>query len=151
MKNIILPLFISFTTLSLTTACNSPSNNYIENTSGSKASPELSSESKLIIEEYNSIILEFQNIDDETETLKKLKSIIPKLKQINLEKERYRLLMNSYLRIGDIEKAYTLTEEILAQNKQPNIKNFQCMLMETLNKPSSLIKDCYSGCISLST
>ncbi|WP_158652312.1 hypothetical protein [Acinetobacter indicus] len=78
MKNIILPLFISFTTLSLTTACNSPSNNYIENTSGSKASPELSSESKLIIEEYNSIILEFQNIDDETETLKKLKSIIPK-------------------------------------------------------------------------
>ncbi|WP_168384541.1 hypothetical protein [Acinetobacter indicus] len=149
MKNIILPLFISFTTLSLTTACNSPSNNYIENTSGSKASPELSSESKLIIEEYNSIILEFQNIDDETETLKKLKSIIPKLKQINLEKERYRLLMNSYLRIGDIEKAYTLTEEILAQNKQPNIKNFQCMLMETLNKPSSLIKDCYSAAASL--
>ncbi len=57
--------------------------------------------------------------------------------------------MNSYLRIGDIEKAYTLTEEILAQNKQPNIKNFQCMLMETLNKPSSLIKDCYSAAASL--
>lgn len=149
MKKFLLPLFMSFTTLGLATACNSSSNNPVENSTNSKISSELSSESKKIIEEYNSIILEFQNTDNETETSKKLKSIIPKLKQINSDKERYRLLISSYLRIGEIDQAYKLTEEILAKENKPNMKNFQCMLMESLKKPDSLIKGCYSEAASL--
>lgn len=149
MKKILLPLCISFTTLGLATACNSSSNNPAENSTNSKISSELSSESKQIIDEYNSIILEFQNGDDETKTTKNLKSLIPKLKQINSDKERNRLLISSYLRVGEIDQAYKLTEEILAKENKPNMKNFQCMLMESLKKPALLIKGCYSEAASL--
>lgn len=149
MKKFLLPLFISFITLGLATACNSSSNNPIENSNTPKISSELSNESKQIIEEYNSLILEFQNADDETLTTQKLKSLIPKLKLINSDKERNRILISSYLRVGEIDQAYKLTEEILAKENNPNMKNFQCMLMESLKKPTSLIKGCYSQAASL--
>lgn len=144
MKKFILPIFISIATLSLMTACNSSANNGLDNSKNTETKSELNSESRKFIEEYNSLILEFQNTDDETKTAQKLKSLIPKLKQINSDKERNRILISSYLRIGDIDQAYKLTEEILAKEKKPNMKNFQCMLMESLQKPASLIKDCYS-------
>lgn len=149
MKKFLLPLFISFTTLGLATACNSSSNNPVENSNNPQISSELSSLSKQTIKEYNSIILEFQNADNESETIKKLKSIIPNLKQINSDKERNRILMSSYLRIGEIDQAYKLTEEILAKENKPNMKNFQCMLLESLKKPDPLIKGCYSEAASL--
>ena len=73
MKKILLPLLISFTTLSLTTACNSSTNNTEENSKNTKVESELNSESKKVIEEYNSLILEFQSLDDESKTTQKLK------------------------------------------------------------------------------
>lgn len=149
MKKILLPIFISFAAIGLTTACNSSSNNAVENSTNSKIKSEPNSESKKVIEEYNSLILEFQNVDDETKTIQKLKSLIPKLKLINSDKERNRILISSYLRVGETEQAYQLTEEILAKEKKPNMKNFQCMLMESLKKPASLIKGCYSEAASL--
>lgn len=149
MKKILLPLLISFTTLGLTAACNSSTNNTEENSKNTEIKSELNSESKQIIEEYNSLILEFQNSDDEEKTTQKLKSLIPKLKQINSDKERNRILISSYLRIGETEQAYKLTEEILAKEKKPNMKNFQCMLMESLQEPASLIKGCYSEAATL--
>ena len=71
------------------------------------------------------------------------------MKQIDSGKERNRLLISFYLRIGEIDQAYKLTEEILAKENKPNMKNFQCMLMESLKKPESLIKGCYSEAASL--
>lgn len=142
MKNFILPLCI-FTILGLTAACNSSANKPIENSMAPETTSELSSDSKRIIQEYNSIILEFSNVDDETKTLQKLKFIIPKLKKINSDKERNSLLISSYLRLGDIDQAYKLTQKILTKESKPNLKNFQCMLMESLKKPASLIKNCY--------
>ncbi len=141
---IILLSLISFTTLGLATACNSSANNGLDSSTNNEIKSELNSESRKFIEEYNSLILEFQNADNETQTAQKLKSLIPKLKQINSDKERNRILISSYLRVGETEQAYKLTEEILAKEKKPNMKNFQCMLMESLRKPASLIKGCYS-------
>ena len=141
---IILLSLISFTTLGLATACNSSTKNSLENSKNIEIKSELNSESKKVIEEYNSLILEFQNSDDVKKTTQKLKSLIPMLKQINTDKERNRILISSYLRVGENEQAYKLTEEILAKEKKPNLKNFQCMLIESLQKTASLIKDCYS-------
>ncbi|MDM1771159.1 MULTISPECIES: hypothetical protein [Acinetobacter] len=149
MKKILIPVLVSFTTLGLATACNSSTNNAVENSKNTDITAELNIESKKVIEEYNSLILEFQNSDDEKKTTQKLKSLIPRLEQINSDKERNRILINTYLRIGEIDRAYEFIEEILSKDKRPNLKNFQCMLMESLNKSPSLIQDCYLAAASL--
>lgn len=58
-------------------------------------------------------------------------------------------MISSHLRLGEIDQAYQFTEKMLTKENKANIKNFQCMLMESLKKPTSLIKGCYSEAASL--
>ncbi|OTG65053.1 hypothetical protein [Acinetobacter silvestris] len=139
MKNLILPFIIAVAPL---TACNSSENISIPDSS-IHSKEVLSPESLKIINEYNSIIQNAHNFENDDVTKSKLKSILPQLNKINSAKERNSILLNTYLRLEEFDQAYNLTEKILATEKKPNMQNFQCLLMETLNKDKPQIKKCY--------
>ncbi|WP_180145927.1 hypothetical protein [Acinetobacter sp. YH12052] len=47
------------------------------------------------------------------------------------------------MRLGNYEEAFAITNTILEKKETTNMKNFQCLLIEVLNKPKKDIEDCY--------
>lgn len=75
--------------------------------------------------------------------IKSLKKILPKISKINSENERNNLLLNINMRLSNYEEAFAITNTILEKKETTNMKNFQCLLIEVLNKPKKDIEDCY--------
>lgn len=141
MKQIIFPLLLSILPLS---ACgNSSQTAPPAQSSATRADAELSPESKEIINEYNQILIQSQSVLDPQKTNQKLKKILPKISKINSENERNNLLLNINIRLGNYEEALAITNRILEKKETTNMKNFQCLLIEVLNKPKKDIEDCY--------
>ncbi|WP_180177446.1 hypothetical protein [Acinetobacter sp. YH12039] len=47
------------------------------------------------------------------------------------------------MRLSNYEEAFAITNTILEKKETTNMKNFQCLLIEVLNKPKKDIEDCY--------
>ena len=47
------------------------------------------------------------------------------------------------MRLGNYVEAYAITNKILAKNETTNMKNFQCLLIEVLEKPKNEVESCY--------
>lgn len=141
MKQIIFPLIVVFFPF---TACNSSNNpETITKEATTSRNTELSLESRKIIEEYNQILIQSQDESDPKITNQKLKDILLKIDQINSEKERNNLSLNINMTLGNYNEAYAITKNILAKKETTNMKDFQCLLIEVLNKPKKEIEDCY--------
>ncbi|RLL43195.1 hypothetical protein D9K79_11265 [Acinetobacter cumulans] len=147
MKKIVFPLLLSILP---PTACNSSSEteNQTQN-SMARTDAKLTSESKEIINEYNQIIIQSQYEPDSQNINQKLKNILPKIAQIHSEKERNNLALNINMRLGNYVEAYAITNKILAKNETTNMKNFQCLLIEVLEKPKNEVENCYLHSVNL--
>ena len=141
MKQIIFPLLLSILPLS---ACgNSSETAPLAQSSATRVDAELSPESKEIINEYNQILIQSQSELDPQKTNQKLKKILPKISKINSENEQNNLSLNINIRLANYEEAFAITNRILEKKETTNMKNFQCLLIEVLNKPKKDIEDCY--------
>ncbi len=146
MKN---PLIFFFLVALALAACNSSSNLPILTTSNSKTQDKLTDESEAIIDEYNQIILNAPNEENEQVTQQKLESIFSKTSKINSDKERNNIQLSILMRNGNYLRAYELTEEILSKKQTSNMKSFQCLLMESIHKTHTEIQECYSDAAQL--
>ncbi|RKG29684.1 hypothetical protein [Acinetobacter tianfuensis] len=141
MKKIVFPLLLFILPL---TACNSSSETETRTQSSTaRTDAKLSQESKEIINEYNQIFIKSQHEPAPQNINQKLKDILPKISQINSEKERNNLSLNINMRLGNYAEAYAITNKILAIKETANMKNFQCLLIEVLKKPKNEIEGCY--------
>ncbi|OTG85262.1 hypothetical protein B9T31_12340 [Acinetobacter sp. ANC 4558] len=103
---------------------------------------DISAEDRRLIEEYNHIIEDLVN-GDENKYQQELKLFLPKASQIKDSIERNNILMNIYMQTKQYKNAYKLNDVQIQEDPTANRLAFRCQILELLNKEQSVIKQCY--------